>query len=430
MKTLWSSVLVCALAASTARAADDIEILRYKESITPDLTTKTITGRTIIRLRVMNPGVSEVRFPRHDLIIDAVTFDGRATAYHKVESDLVISLPNQPGTTSRDLSITYHGKPLQGLIFGPNYVYTAFSTCHWMICREESGDKAAFDIEVEAPKAYRVIASGREVGVRTRGEGRAVHSWREDQPYSPYLFGFAMGEFAEASSRAGATDLHLFGIGETSESLSRKFADTARMVRFFEEKAGVALPHGFYTQVLVPGSQAQETSTFSVVGRDELDPILTDPEEDWVIAHELAHQWWGNLVTCRRWTHFWLNEGLTVFLVAAYKEDRWGRAAYDREMELAAKRHTTAVAAGFDVALAYSKDYPSLRIKRAITYSKAALFLDTPRKDVGDAAFWAGLRDYTRRFLGKTVESRDFQDAMERACGRSLKALFDAWVNE
>ena len=71
-----------------------------------------------------------------------------------------------------------------------------------------------------------------------------------------------------------------------------------------------------------------------------------------------------------------------------------------------------------------------MRIKRAITYSKAALFLDALRKDIGDAFFWTGLRDYTRRFLGKTVESRDFQEAMERASGRSLKTLFDAWVNE
>ena len=202
------------------------------------------------------------------------------------------------------------------------------------------------------------------------------------------------------------------------------------MLAFFEGKAGVQLPQKIYTQVLIPGSEAQEASTFSIIGRDQLDPILADPQEDWVIAHELAHQWWGNLVTCKDWSHFWLNEGLTVFMVAAYKEERWGRATYEREMQLAGKRHQNAVLAKFDVPLAFAGNYPSLQIKRAITYSKGALFLDALRTRLGDAAFWKGIKAYTQQYLGKTVESRDFQRALETACGEDLSMLFKQWVYE
>jgi len=95
------------------------------------------------------------------------------------------------------------------------------------------------------------------------------------------------------------------------------------MLDFFVEKAGRPLPRAFYRQVVVDGDAAQEMSSFSVLGRDQLDARLTDPTEDWLIAHEMAHQFWGNLVTCGDWSHFWLDEGLTVFMVAAYKERRW-----------------------------------------------------------------------------------------------------------
>ena len=117
-------------------------------------------------------------------------------------------------------------------------------------------------------------------------------------------------------------------------------------------------------------------------------------------------------------------------MVAAYKEHQWGRVAYDREMQLARKRYQKAIDAGFDVPLAYSKPYPSLQIKRAITYSKGALFLDVLRSHVGDKSFWLGIRNYTRKHAGKTVESRGLQNELEKASGKDLTAFFKKWVYE
>jgi aminopeptidase N len=178
----------------------------------------------------------------------------------------------------------------------------------------------------------------------------------------------------------------------------------------------------------VDGEVAQEMSSFSVLGRALVEARRATASEDWAAAHELGHQFWGNLVTCADWPHFWLNEGMTTFMVAAWKEQRWGRAAYDRELELARKRHQTAVEAGFDVPLTFAGAYPSLRIKRAITYSKAVLFIDRLRQTMGDTAFWSALRAYTRKYGGRAVESRDFQAAFQAATRTDLCPVFAEWV--
>lgn len=136
----------------------------------------------------------------------------------------------------------------------------------------------------------------------------------------------------------------------------------------------------------------------------------------------------ANLVTCADWNEFWLNEGITTFMVAAWKEHRWGRASYDREMELARQRVDADAKAGTVGPLTFSGPFPSLSARRAIQYSKGALFMDRLRRELGERMFWDGLRSFTRTYAGTTVVSRDFQRALERASGRDLSTLFNEWV--
>jgi aminopeptidase N len=190
----------------------------------------------------------------------------------------------------------------------------------------------------------------------------------------------------------------------------------------------VPLPEGHYTQVLIDGDEAQEVSSYSVVGTNGMDPVLTYPHEDWLAAHELAHQWWGNLITCAEWRDLWMDEGLTTFMVAAWKEQRWGRADYDREMDHARRTLAKQIAADRDYPLSWPGAYPSLRNKRAIEYSKGALFFDTLRTTLGEHAFWAGIKRYTRKNAGRSVTAGDLEAAMEKASGQNLSALFTEWV--
>src|SRR6202035_5746321 len=125
----------------------------------------------------------------------------------------------------------------------------------------------------------------------------------------------------------------------------------------------------------------------SIIGKDYLDPKI-----DWVIVHELSHQWWGNLITCATWKDFWLNEAITSFMVAAWREKRYGRAVYDADLNANRKGLAGLREKGMrDYPLAYGGVYPSVRQRRAIQYSKGALFMDHLRSVLGEDAFWAGL---------------------------------------
>jgi aminopeptidase N len=417
--------------APPAREGEDpLDIRRYETEIAIDMANKSISGETAVVFSYSGPGPRELRFPRNGLSVDGIRYESEAATYHVDADAIIVQLPDASPSADERVTIAYHGTPERELVFGEKLVYSNFFTCHWMVCSEEPGDKAAFGIEVVAPAGYRVIASGHLVEERIDESGRVHSRWEEQRPYSPYLYGFVAGELIEADANAGSVGLRFFGLAasESADSLQRKFRDTGRMMAFLQSRAGIPPPHDVYTQILVPGAEAQEKSSFALIGTEFLDPILEDPTEDWVIVHELAHQWWGNLITCRDWSDFWLNEATATFLVAAYKEQRWGRASYERELGLWQEHWGVAKSANFDVPLAYAGKYPSLRVRRAIQYSKGALFLHALRGRIGERGFWAGIEAFTRQHAGGTVTSADFQSAMQGASGVDLAALFREWV--
>jgi len=428
-RLIAGGTVLLAFLPAQARAAEPRAFTprEYRAEIRPDLATRSIAGTTEISFERTTATAREISIPTNGLVVTGVRVDGGKVPFTHEDGVLRVAQP-APGSDSLRLAVDYHGEAPRGLVFGEGFVYSVFDTCRWMICDDDPGVRAPITMEIVVPAGFEVVASGGAVGVHAEGADLVRHEWREERPYSAYLYGFAAGRFAKAHEMYGAVDLRYLGPSDTTDELCRKFERTAEMLAFFEDKAGVPLPHAAYTQVLVPGGAAQEMSSFSVLGRAVLDPILESPHEDWAIAHELAHQWWGNLLTCRTWRDFWLNEGITVFMVAAYKEHKWGKADYDHELELCRTRHQRAKDAGFDKPLRFEGPYPDLRTKRAVVYYKGALFMAALREAMGDAAFWSGFKAYTQEQAGRSVETADFKRAMEAAAGRSLDGLFAEWV--
>ena len=428
---VFTLLLAMALPASAeTMPGEGFEVERYNVALRPDLRTAALSGIETITVRATDDRVARLAFSPNALRIDDATINGAPVAIVRDGNAIAFTLssPLKQGDRAT-LRFRFGGTPARGVTAVPGGIYTSYFACDWMVCLQDApGDKAHLLLDLFLPAGVVSVGVGRPEPAKAISAGLVRHRWRSERPYSPYLFAFAAGAFPRRMETTRLRTLAYVDATGTDADLTKAFARSSEMAAFFAEKAGVGLPHRRYTQILVPGREAQESAGFSLIGQAELEREQGDTTTAWVIAHEMAHHWWGNLVTCATWQDFWLNEGIATFMVAAWKEHAFGAASYRAELDVARQRLDRARTAGFDKPLAWSGKYPSLGMRRAVQYSKGALFMARLREDMGDAAFWTGLRHYTRRHAGGTVTSADFERAMQSATERDLVPLFTEWV--
>jgi aminopeptidase N len=402
------------VAAQVAPASlDGYDLIATNLSIELNVGARSIAARQTTTLRAA-VGLRELRFDANALRLASATLDGAPVTWRTEERALVLALPRglSPGETAT-LRFEYGGTPARGLVFDAGMVYSTYFSCDWMLCAlDRPGDKFVLKVDAAVPAEWRSFVS------------------EPSRPYSAYVQGFGAGSWTEVRERIGETELVFASAHASAAELRSMFAETGRMVEFYRARAGVTFPHATYTQLLVRGAAAQEGAGFAILGDDVVRPVLADPQDDWAIAHELAHQYWGNLLTCESWSEFWLNEGLTTFMVAAWKQQRWGEAQYQREIATATERWTRAREAGWDRPLAFAGVYPDLRTRRAIQYSKGMLLFVELRRTLGEDLFWRGIQAYTRAHAGGVVTSVDLQRAFESEGAQGVGTLFAEWVYE
>jgi aminopeptidase N len=413
------------------RTGDAVDVLSYTATVRPDIQKKTVAGQVDIQLRILASEVRTIEFDRGDLVVDEIRAHGERLAFDLLPRRVRVHLP-KPGALGAiaDFSITYHGEPRSGLQFVPErqQVYTVFSTSQWLVCVDAPGDKATLDLRVVLPSGLRAVGTGDLVSEEPGPNGTVVRRWRQDKPLSTYLFGFAAGRFIERQTSSTGTALRYIGEGISPDELDRIFRDTPDMLEFFTQRAGVTYPGDTYTQVLVASTGGQEVWGFSLFSDAYGRAVLNDPTGVWLIAHELAHQWWGNLVTCQDWTHFWLNEGFASFMADAYDEHRFGREVYLQDIERARARYEAVRQAGHDRSLVFPDWNRPTADDRTLVYQKGAYVLHLLREHMGEEAFWTGIRRYTAAYAGRTATTDDFKRSMEESSGLSLGAFFDKWI--
>ena len=416
--------------AQAAEPGEGFQVERYEVELRPDLLTTAVSGSEEIKLIATVPDLRNIVFSPNGLEISDATVNGSPVSVVSDQDGISFFLPSAPAVGEIvNLRFRIRGFPARGVTTVPTGLYTGYFGCDWMVCLQDSpGDKAALQLDLFLPDGKVSLSVGERTATIDLPGELTLHRWHSNRPTSPYLFAFAAGDFPEQETETPHGKLrYLNATGETAD-LADLFAQTPQMVDFFASRAGLDLPAGEYAQLLVPDRAAHETMSFSIIGAGELEREREDPSSAWIIAHELAHQWWGNLVTAQTWRDFWLNEGFATFMVAAWEQHRFGEAAYQQELNVFRNRRDQLRERGWDKPLTWDGAYPSLGYRRAVQYSKGALFLAELREIIGDAAFWEGVRSYTRAHAGGSVTSRDFQSAMEHASGRGLEVLFAEWV--
>lgn len=412
-------------------AISPIDVTHYEAQVEPDVLNKTVKGKVLIRFTSRLDNLKTIEFDCGELLIDAVRENKDTLTFLRSDGRLTISLLRPASANERrEIEVEYHGTPRRGIRFFPEpaQVYTVFSTSQWLVCIDAPDDKATLHLKLIVPTEFNTVANGRFAGRRNKKDNKVVHEWKQAVPVPSYIFGFAAGRFRTLTEKHGRVQLRYLAMKFSDQELVRIFRDTADMISFFEARAGVRYADSSYTQVLASGGVAQEMSGFTVMGESYGRKVLANERDLGLGAHELAHQWWGNMVTCRDWNHFWLNEGIATFMAAAYKEHRFGRGEYLKEIEDSRVSYQKVRDAGKDRSLVFPDWLKPTAEDRTLVYDKGAYVVHLLREELGERAFWQGMRQYTQKHFGKSVMTPDFQRAMEQASGKNLTDFFARWV--
>jgi len=408
----------------------NIDVLHYTVRLDPDLAAKSLHGRVEVDFVAVTPSAQALEFDAGELSIDAVRENGTPLVFTKVDKRLRVELraPLRAGTRRR-IEIDYHGAPRFGLEFHPERgeLYTVFSTSQWMVCIDAPDERATLDLSVALPAGLKSVGTGNALPVQALDADHELHRWQQKVAIPSYIYGFAAGRYVETSARGHGGELRHLATGLDAEQLQRIFADTADILDFYGERAGIRY-RGVYTQALVARTVGQELAGFALMSENYGQSVLESQTAESLIAHEAAHQWWGNMVTCRDWNHFWLNEGFATFMAAAYLQRRFGEEEYRKQVDGWKHRLDKLRASGTDHAVVYDRWFKPSADDRAVVYQKGAYVLHLLREQLGERTFWRGIRAYTRRHYGQSVTTADFRASMERASGRDLSAFFNRWI--
>jgi len=411
------------------RNAASFDVLHYDAAIEPDIFGKSIKGSVTIRVQLLSDKIKQIEFDCGDLTIDSVRERGVNQKFLTHDHRLIVSLSRSARET-RSIEIVYHGAPHRGIRFFPDQqqVYTVFATSQWLVCLDKPEDRSTLSLKLILPADLIPVANGDLISRRSLPDRKVVYSWTQKAAIPSYIFGFAAGPFRSVSEKQGRVEFRYVSAHFSESELRRIFRDTPDMLAFYEDRSGVRYADPVYTQVLATGSVEQEMSSFTALGESYGKQVLANERDIWLGAHELAHQWWGNMVTCRDWNHFWLNEGMANFMTAAYIEHRFGRADYLREIENYHSSYERVRQAGKDKSLVFPDWLHPTAQDRTLVYDKGAYLLHLLREELGEQVFWKGIREYTRAYFGKAVTTADFQTAMEHASGKDLGPFFAKWV--
>jgi aminopeptidase N len=421
-------LVMLSLSASWATAAGRrYTVLHYGVRLTLDFEKRSVEGVETIRLRSHSGSLTDVELDADEIAVNSVQLGVSPQAFSQGDGHLTIhlALPLKP-SKSLNVTMRYSGSPTKGLRFSRDEAFTVYATSHWMVVNRDPGDLATLRLALTVPAGMVVVANGENTSRKTVGS-QLISQWEEKRAIPDFVFGFAVGRFHQNAMAAGQAEVRCFSAKYSAQQMNQMFRTTPDALAFFSERAGVPYPAKTYSQVMVGGKPEQELGEFTLLPESYGETLRARPEDEWLMAHELAHQWWGIGLACGTWGDFWLNEGIATFMADVWLGERYGAARYEKEIESAHKIYEGLKETGKDHALCYAGKAEN-EVSGRLPYDKGAWVLHLLRQDVGEEVFWHGFRIYTRTHMGQTVSSKDFQNAMEKAAGRSLGKFFEEWV--
>jgi len=423
----------------------DYDLQNSRIALRFDVEQKKVIGEVTHTLAILREGTSKIAFDSVGLNIQSVTLNKAPAKFESTASKLIVTLPAAAQSGEKfDVDIRYEGKPAKGLYFilpdkdypnRPKQIWSqgeSEDTRYYLPTYDYPNDRLTTETILTVPASWITVANGKLINVTKAGDDLKTWTWRESLPSSTYLITVVAGEFDEVKQAWHGLPVTYYAPKGRGDRLLPNYERTPAMMELFSKKLGVDYPWEKYAQTMVDDfvaggmeNSSATTNTSSSLRNAKLIPEFPG-DEDPLISHELAHQWFGDLVTCNDWGNVWLNEGFATFFEMLWSESHYPKeqADYDR---------WTAVQEWLGDSGLFAKpvvrhDFDDSSEFDDNAYGKGGLVLYMLRRQMGEDAFYRGLRHYLEVYRGRNVVTADLIKSIEEANHIDVQQFFDEWI--
>lgn len=355
----------------------------------------------------------------------------------KLEMDYVAhpdEAENKKGRAIRDDKGLYFVNTDKSETYQPMQLWTQGETesnSNWFPTIDHPHEKFTSVLQISAPAEMTILSNGRLISDQVSGS-KHQQTWANEEPLPAYLLMMAIGNFKISKEQLDNLEISYYLEPDYHPYSAQIFRHTREMIDFFGGKLGVNYPWSKYAQVVVRDyvSGAMENASATLHGESvqKTPRELLDAPNDEIIAHELFHQWFGDLVTCESWPHLFLNEGFATYGEQLWLEYKYGVNASQRESYETMKRYLNYANQVQDGPIANFNYKNPDDMFNTLTYQKGSRVLHLLRSILGDDAFFAGLKIYLTEYRYQTAEIDDFRQVMEKVSGKDLRPFFQQWI--
>ncbi|WP_417238195.1 M1 family metallopeptidase [Bizionia sp.] len=433
MKYLFALVGFLFSSIAFSQQTDYVDFKQVQAYVVPDVSTKSVSGNLTVVFDILK-STDSIFLDSQNMTFSKVLWNGSKIRFENDGKRLILFNAFKPSKKNTIL-LQFTANPKKALYFvgwdanAPNQIWSQGQgkyTSNWLPSIDDMNDKIEFDLTVEFDSHYQVIANGKLVDKQING-AITIWSYNMKQPMASYLVALAIGNYdkSEDISESGIP-LEMYYYPEDSLKAEPTYRYTKQMFNFLETEIGVPYPWQNYKQVPVHDflySGMENTGTTIFADSFVIDSIaFNDRNYVNVNAHELAHQWFGNLVTETSGTHHWLQEGFATYYALLAEQDVFGKNYYYMRLYEYAQELLEQDSRKEGTSLLNPKS------SSTTFYKKGAWVLHALREKIGDDAFKTAIKNYLEIYQFKNVETTHFIHEAEKTSGQNLDAFVAVWL--
>ena len=423
----------------------DYDLENVRVSLHFDIDQRKVIGDVTHTLSTLRAGVTHLDFDCAELTVSSARVNGKDATFDLRDDKLRVQLGEPAKSGERfEVELKYEGKPTSGIYFilpdkddpgRAKEIWTqgeAEDTHHYIPIYDYPNDRTTSEMILTVPADWLTVSNGKLLSVQNAPDGQKIWTWRQSLPVSTYLISFVAGEYKEKKDTWRNIPVTYNVPRGMEDTIDPTFNHTKEMLDFFSDRFGVAYPWEQYAQTAVDGfvaSGMENVSATTLAARDMVHAELASekPEAaDGLISHEMTHQWFGDLVTCKDWTNTWLNEGFATFGASLWEEHYYGVDAsgyrYWREQNSWTQSREL-----YAIPIVTREINDSVEYVGNV-YDKAGWVIHMLREQMGDEAFFRALKHYLEVNRLQNVVSADLAKAVEESSGTNVDQFFDQWI--